>query len=36
MESNYDENLDCEIISEDYPTYDLSFKLIVIGNAGKN
>ena len=36
MESNYDENLDFEILPEDYPTYDFSFKLIVIGNAGKN
>ena len=24
-----------EILKEDYPNYDLSFKLIVIGNSGK-
>jgi len=26
---------DYEILPEDYPNYDLSFKLIVIGNSGK-
>ena len=26
--------LDYEILREDFPNYDLSFKLIVIGNAG--
>jgi len=25
-----------EILREDYPNYDLSFKIIVIGNSGKN
>ena len=24
-----------EILKEDYPEYDLSFKIIVIGNSGK-
>ena len=24
-----------EILREDYPNYDLSFKIIVIGNSGK-
>ena len=24
-----------EILREDYPNYDLSFKVIVIGNSGK-
>ena len=24
-----------EILSEEYPQYDLSFKIIVIGNSGK-
>jgi len=27
--------LDYEILSEEYPQYDLSFKIIVIGNSGK-
>ena len=26
---------DYEILREDYPNYDLSFKIIVIGNSGK-
>ena len=25
---------DYEILGEDYPTYDFSFKIIVIGNSG--
>lgn len=25
----------CEILSDDYPNYDLAFKVIVIGNSGK-
>ena len=25
---------DYEILKEDYPNYDLSFKIIVIGNSG--
>ena len=29
------EDLDAEIMPEDYPTYDASFKIIVIGNQGK-
>ena len=28
-------DLEVEIIPEDYPTYDSSFKIIVIGNQGK-
>ena len=24
-----------KILSEDYPTYDLAFKVIIIGNSGK-
>ena len=27
--------LDYEILSEEHPQYDLSFKIIVIGNSGK-
>ena len=26
---------DYELLREDYPNYDLSFKVIVIGNSGK-
>ena len=26
---------DYELLGEDYPTYDYSFKIIVIGNSGK-
>ena len=26
--------LDYELLREDYPTFDLSFKVIVIGNSG--
>ena len=25
---------ECEILPEDYPNYDLNFKIIVIGDAG--
>ena len=32
-EANEQENLDYEILREDYPNYDLSFKVIVIGNS---
>ena len=28
-------NEEYEILSEEYPQYDLSFKIIVIGNSGK-
>ncbi len=28
------EKKDYEILREDYPNYDLSFKVIVIGNSG--
>ena len=30
-----EKNLDIEILSEEYAQYDLSFKIIVIGNSGK-
>ena len=33
-ENNLNNNL-YEILPEDYPNYDLSFKIIVIGNPGK-
>ncbi len=29
-----DNNLDIEILTEEYSSYDLSFKIIVIGNSG--
>jgi len=29
------DNLEYEILREDYPNYDLSFKVIVIGNSSK-
>ena len=29
------ENNEYEILPDDYPKYDLSFKIIVIGNSGK-
>ena len=29
------EVLKYEILKEDYPVYDLSFKIIIIGNSGK-
>jgi hypothetical protein len=32
-EKNEQESLDYEILREDYPNYDLSFKVIVIGNS---
>lgn len=33
--NNDNENKDYEILLEDFTYYDLSFKLIVIGNSGK-
>ena len=30
-----DEFEGCEILSDDFPNYDLAFKVIVIGNSGK-
>ena len=43
MASNQEENENekpsdkgYEILREDFPNYDLSFKIIVIGNSGKN
>ena len=30
------ENKDYEVLPEDYASYDLSFKLIVIGDSGNN
>ena len=37
MEQNPEESQekDYEILSESYPSYDYSFKIIVIGNSGK-
>jgi len=38
MSASYNQNSgekDYELLGEDYPTYDLSFKIIVIGNSGK-
>ena len=29
-----DKNQDIEILTEEYSSYDLSFKIIVIGNSG--
>ena len=35
-ESDIDNNLnDYEILRDDYPTYDLAFKIIIIGDSGK-
>ncbi len=34
-ESQKEEKKGFEILKEDYPNYDLSFKIIVIGNSGK-
>ena len=33
VDINDQENLDYEILREDFPNYDLSFKVIVIGNS---
>ena len=30
-----EEQKDYQVLGEDYPTYDYSFKVIVIGNSGK-
>ena len=35
QEGGEDEFEGCEILSDDYPNYDLAFKVIVIGNSGK-
>ena len=35
QEKENQNNKDYEILREDYPNYDLSFKIIVIGNSGK-
>ena len=32
---NKEEEKDYEILRQDCPNYDLSFKIIVIGNSGK-
>ena len=32
-ETGEPENLNYEVLREDYPNYDLSFKVIVIGNS---
>ena len=34
MEENKNEQADYEILPDDYPKYDLSFKIIIIGNSG--
>ncbi len=33
--SNESEKKEYELLGEDYPSYDYSFKIIVIGNSGK-
>jgi hypothetical protein len=33
--SNTKKTKDYELLGEDYPNYDFSFKIIVIGNSGK-
>ena len=35
-ESDSSDKKDYELLGEDYPNYDYSFKIIVIGNSGKN
>ena len=35
VEKENQTNEEYEILSEEYPQYDLSFKIIVIGNSGK-
>ena len=35
IEEKKEEEKEYEILKEDYPNYDLSFKIIVIGNSGK-
>ena len=35
QENEKQNNKEYEILREDYPNYDLSFKIIVIGNSGK-
>ena len=32
--ANQNPQIDYELLKEDYPNYDLSFKVIVIGNSG--
>ena len=32
---NESTNKEYELLGEDYPNYDFSFKIIVIGNSGK-
>ncbi len=36
MSNTQTENIKEEILPEDYQIYDISFKIIVIGNQGKN
>ena len=36
QENENQDKLDYEILFEDFSYFDLSFKLIVIGNSGKN
>lgn len=35
VKEDIEEEKDYEILKEDYPNCDLSFKIIVIGNSGK-
>jgi hypothetical protein len=35
QEKENQDSKDYEILREDFPNYDLSFKIIVIGNSGK-
>ena len=34
MDKDNDSEFDYEIMSEDYPTYNLSFKVIILGDSG--
>jgi hypothetical protein len=36
MNENQDLPLVEEVLADDYPNYDLSFKIILIGDAGKS
>ena len=36
MSNTQTENIEEEILPEDYQIYDISFKIIVIGNQGNN
>ena len=36
MNNEQNTNKEYEILGEDYPNFDLTFKVIIIGNSGKN